>query len=146
MKTSGRLNIVLDTNFLLVCLSRKSKYRPIFDALLSEKFDLSISQDILLEYEEIIQRKTNSIVASNIIDALLSLPNVFLTEVFFHWNIITEDPSDNKFIDCFIASGAELFVTNDSHFEVLKKTEFPNITMVNIRKFLQMLENQASVR
>jgi rRNA-processing protein FCF1 len=48
------LKIVLDTNVLLVSISLKSKYRPIFDAFLSEEYELCVTTDILMEYEEII--------------------------------------------------------------------------------------------
>ena len=32
-----RLNVVLDTNVLLVSISKLSKYRPVFDAILNGK-------------------------------------------------------------------------------------------------------------
>ena len=41
------MQVVLDTNCLLVSIGRKSKYRPIFDALLDGKIKLLISNDIL---------------------------------------------------------------------------------------------------
>jgi predicted nucleic acid-binding protein len=44
--------IVLDTNSLLVCIVRKSRYRPIFDALLEGKVRLLISNDIVNDYAE----------------------------------------------------------------------------------------------
>jgi predicted nucleic acid-binding protein len=65
--------IVLDTNALLVSIPKQSIYRPILDALIDGKFDLVISNYILSEYTEIIERKSNSIVANNIAEMLLSL-------------------------------------------------------------------------
>lgn len=58
------LKVVLDTNIPLICLPTKSKYRPIFDNLLTGRFQLVISNDILSEYVEIIERKTNSVIAN----------------------------------------------------------------------------------
>jgi len=64
------MKVVLDTNSLIVSIGRKSKYRPIFNALLQGDFILLISNEILLEYHEIISKKTNEVVAKNIIDFL----------------------------------------------------------------------------
>jgi predicted nucleic acid-binding protein len=43
------MKIVLDTNVLLVSIAKKSPYRVIFDSLLTNKFDLIVSNDILSE-------------------------------------------------------------------------------------------------
>ena len=51
------MNIVLDTNVLLVSLPSHSKYHPIYDALLNKAFDLYLSNEILTEYEEIFAQK-----------------------------------------------------------------------------------------
>lgn len=56
---NNRLRLVLDTNILLVSISSKSAYHWIFEALLADEFDLCVTHDILLEYEEIIERKFN---------------------------------------------------------------------------------------
>ncbi len=53
------MKIVLDTNVLLISLPTKSKYRPIFDYLINGKFELAISNEIISEYMEIIEQKTN---------------------------------------------------------------------------------------
>ena len=58
------MKVVLDTNILLVSIAKKSPYRIIFDSLLTNKFDLIISNDILSEYTEIIAQKANAMVAS----------------------------------------------------------------------------------
>lgn len=70
------MRVVLDTNILLVSIAKKSLYRIIFDSLIAKKFDLVISNEILSEYTEIIAQKTNTIVANNIAEMLLTLSNV----------------------------------------------------------------------
>ena len=60
------MNVVLDTNVLLVSIAKKSRYRIIFDNLLANKFNSIISNVILSEYTEIIAQKTNVNVANNI--------------------------------------------------------------------------------
>jgi predicted nucleic acid-binding protein len=97
-----KLRIVLDTNILLVSISSKSSYHWIFEALLADAFDLYLSTDILLEYEEIIGRKFNVRVVQDVTRTLLALPNVQTVNVFFYWNLIANDPDDNKFADCAV--------------------------------------------
>lgn len=104
------MRIVLDTNVLLTSLHKESKYRPIFDALLQNKFKLIISNEIFHEYIEIIGQKTNKEIAKNVGELLTNLNNVELAPVYYHWLLIKEDPDDNKFIDCAIAGNVKFVV------------------------------------
>lgn len=63
---------VLDTNGLLVSISKKSRYRPIFDAFLNRRFTLIVSTEILSEYAEIIEQRANAVVATNVLELLVS--------------------------------------------------------------------------
>ena len=47
-----RLKIVLDTNCLLQSVSRKSVNAVILDQLIAGTYELYITNDILMEYEE----------------------------------------------------------------------------------------------
>ena len=135
------MKVVLDTNVLLVSIPRKSKYRPVFDSIFDGRIELLITNEIISEYFEIIAQKTNEIVSNNIIDALLTLPNVLKTEVYFKWRLITIDVDDNKFVDCYVGGNADLLVTNDHHFNVLKKLDFPKMEIVSIDEFLSFLNS-----
>lgn len=59
-KILNGMRIVLDTNVLLISIPSKSKYRPIFDGLLRGDFELAISNEILDEYIEVIEIKSNA--------------------------------------------------------------------------------------
>lgn len=85
------MRIIPDTNILLSCIPRKSPYRVIFESLVSGKFELIITNEILSEYTEIIGTKTNNLIANNISELLLNLSNVQLLEVFYRWHQITQD-------------------------------------------------------
>ena len=135
------MRIVLDTNSLLVSIGRKSKYRPIFDAFLEEKYDLLISNDVLSEYVEIIQQKTNELVAENISNLLMSSPNVVKVEPFFKWVIINKDADDNKFVDCALNAGADFLVTDDKHFNILKTRDFPPVKVIRTIEFLEKIKS-----
>lgn len=133
----NRLRVVLDTNALLVSIAKKSKYRPIFEAILTAKIELVITNDILLEYVEIIERKANQNVATNIAEMLMQRKNVVKIGTYYKWQLITQDPDDNKFVDCAIAGKAHYVVTNDRHFSILKQVVFPKVRLISIENFLE---------
>lgn len=133
------MNIVLDTNVLLVSIAKKSIYRPIFDALLQGKFNLIITSEIISEYEEIIGRFANEIVAANIVETILNLQHTQKQEVYYKWSLITQDPDDDKFVDAAVAGNADYIVTNDAHFNILKSIEFPPVSVINIDDFLTIV-------
>lgn len=82
-------NIVLDTNCLIASLKRDSIYYPVWRDFMQGKYCLCVSDDILNEYEEIIERKTGSEeVAQNVIAAILNRSNVKHIEVYFHFDLI----------------------------------------------------------
>ncbi len=134
--------IVLDTNILLICLSRKSKYRLIFDALIRNKYELIISNEILSEYIEILTEKTSATIANNVAELLLALKNVRKIEVYYRWNLIKQDADDNKFVDCAIAGNADFIATNDKHFNELKTFTFPKVRIINADDFLSKIQNE----
>ena len=53
--------------------------------------------------------------------------------------LITEDPDDNKFVDCAIAADAELIVTNDKHFDVLRTVSWPKLTIIKLNEFVALI-------
>lgn len=135
------MRVVLDTNILLVSIPKVSPFRIILDALLAGKFELVISNEILSEYLEILERKTNAAIAQNVVEMLIALPNVHKREVYFKWNLINADKDDNKFVDCAVAGNADFIVTEDKHFNELKNVEFPKLTVLSILEFKLLLEN-----
>lgn len=134
------MRVVLDTNSLLVSIGRKSKYRPIFDALLAGKIKLLISNDIVNEYVEKLEEKTNAIVAENIINLFLNSPDVEKIEIYFKWSVIAKDADDNKFVDCALNGRANFLVTDDKHFQILKKIGFPPLKIIRTAAFLEEIK------
>jgi len=98
-----------------------------------------VSTEILLEYEEKITQFFNKDVAKNFLDFLIILPNVEKLEVFFQLNIIQSDADDNKFVDCAFVGNAHYIVTDDKHFNILKKLDFPKIPVITAKNFKQLL-------
>jgi len=132
------MRVVLDTNILLVSIASKSKYRIIFENILSENIELVVSTEILNEYAEVIENKTNSFIANNILETLISLPNIKLTTPFYDWNLIDNDKDDNKFVNAYLSSNANILVSNDKHYNILAKIDFPKVNVMDIEMFLKL--------
>ena len=135
-----KVKVVLDTNIILASVSRKSPYRLIFDRFQSDGFELCVSTEILLEYEEKLKDEFSETLASFIMGAMLLKTNVIKTNIYFNWQLIPNDPDDNKFVDCALASNADYLVTNDKDFAVLKKIKFPPVRVIDIDTFLTVLK------
>lgn len=136
----NKLNVVLDTNVLLISISSKSKYHWIFRNLTDGVFSASITNEILMEYEEIISSKFNRAVSQNVIRALIMLPNIHKVNVYYKWNLILNDPDDNKFVDCAITSNANYIVSNDRDFSILKDIEFPKVDVIPVIEFEKIIK------
>lgn len=129
--------VVIDTNCLLQIISRKSPYRPIWDAFLEGRYTLCITNEILDEYQEILEQQITATVAENVVMLMLNQTNVEFLDPHFRMGIITADPDDNKFIDCAFAAGADYLVSEDSHFNVLRDLPFPQLNLVTLDEFLE---------
>ena len=122
-------------------LPSKSRYHRIWTEILDGQIELCVSTEILNEYEEILSQHSSSELAQSVIQALLNRPNVIKVTPTFFFNLIVADPDDNKFVDCAICGTAELIVTNDAHFNVLKAIEFPVVDVKSIQEFVEELES-----
>lgn len=134
------MNVVLDTNVLLVAISPKSRNRWLLDALLNGDYTLCVTTDILNEYAEIMEQQMGAEVAEMTLDLLLTLPNTHLIHKHFFWQMIEQDPDDNKFIDCAIAASARYLVSEDHHLRVIKKYEYFGIELLKLSEFKNILE------
>lgn len=133
------MRLVLDTNVLLVSLSPYSEYAPIFDALLMGQFNLLLSNEIIMEYEEIIAQRYDYDTVHDVMHLLVSLQNAELITPHYRWKLITNDPDDDKFVDLAVAGNADFIITNDRHFGVLAQISFPLVKTIRAEEFLEML-------
>ena len=135
-----RLKIVLDTNALISILSRRLNFHSILISLKDDNFDLFITNEILLEYEEKIIRFYGEKQLTSIIYLFELLQNVHKISTYFNMSLIKTDESDNKFVDCAFACNADYIVTNDKHFNILKNIEYPKINTISIEEFSELLK------
>ena len=90
-------------------------------------------------------QKTNEEVAENVIEFLSISPFVEKTEIYFNFQLISQDSDDNKFVDCAIAANATCLISNDKHFQVLKTTDFPKIIILKLQEFEEIYKNQLTL-
>jgi len=135
----SRDKIVLDTNSLVQCIAPRSRYRRIWDSYVEGDYVLCVSNEILNEYEEILERLAGVEVSKYAIEAILNSSNTLFCVPSYNFHLIEADPDDNKFVDCAVATGATCIVTEDHHFSVLNKIDFPKIVVVGIDTFLHLL-------
>jgi uncharacterized protein len=135
------MRIILDTNVLLnVFLPRSANYW-IWEALLRGELTLCVTTDILLEYEEIVQRfYGNTQLTEYVIDAIVTLPNLVIKNKTFFWRLIPNDEDDEKFADCSVAAAAFCIITKDKHFNVLKNNRFPPFQIFKPQEFKAIFE------
>lgn len=131
--------LVLDTNCLLQSLPVKSKYHDLGVSLFDGRNTFCVSNEILEEYEEILQKKTNSMLASRVIAAILSNDFTSLVTPYFHFRLIQTDPDDNKFVDCAVCGNAKFIVTEDRHFEILRNISFPKVDICSLDEIIDQL-------
>jgi putative PIN family toxin of toxin-antitoxin system len=112
------MKIVIDTNVLLVSISSRSPWHPIFLALLQGNYSLCVTTDILNEYAEIIEEQMGNIASKQAMQIIESLPNIEEIKKYYFWRLITKDPDDNKFVDCYVAANADFLVTDDKDLAV----------------------------
>ena len=128
-------NIVLDTNCLLMSVSSKSIYNKVWLSFLSGDYYLCISNEILEEYYEVIARNLNQRLADAVVYTILTRKNIRKIDPRYHFNLITVDEDDNKFVDCAIAASAEYIVTEDNHFNRLKSLPYPKLKIMTLDEF-----------
>lgn len=131
--------VVLDCNILVMCLSSKSPYHIIYQHLIAGKFSIVVTNEILFEYEEIIQMKYGNSTAQSFLALLNELPNVHFINTFYKWLLMENDPDDNKYVDCAIAGKASYLITEDQHFNILNRISFPKINILSIDNFIELI-------
>ena len=134
------MNIVLDTNCLIMAISAQNRYYQVWQAFLDGKYTLCLTNSIIEEYSEVMDRNISPLISDMILTVILNRKNVLKLDPSFEFNLIKADPDDNKFVDCAIVGNAKYIVTQDHHFNVLKQIDFPKVDVITIQQFLSELD------
>ena len=137
------MKCVIDTNGLLKSIPKHGQYKWLYEAWLDEQFTWVFSNEILSEYAELIERRYSANAADFVLKILLTASNHERFEPSFKWNLVENDPDDNKFVDCAVGAGVDYLVTEDKHIRNLTKIEdlFPPVPVITFKEFKQILKN-----
>lgn len=127
--------LLLDTNIYISAILFGGKPREIIDLARNKKIKIIISEYILWEIREVLDRKFKVPNArlNTIEHDILSLTQ--LVRVSSLVNIIAEDPTDNAILACALDGYADEIITDDNHLLKLKK--FKDISILTPHKFLK---------
>ena len=132
--------IVLDTNCLIASLSHTSRSYSVWRGLHDGRFILCVSNEILLEYQEMIGRKTTPAIAENVVQYITNSDFVELVTPYFRFDLIKADRDDNKFVDCAIAANATYIVSDDKHFKPLRSIGYPRLLVLRLMEFVERMK------
>ena len=131
--------LVLDTNSLIQCIARRSRYHGLWLSLLDGRNMLCVTTEILEEYAEILERKTNPRFSELALNVIENNPYTLFVTPYYHFKLIAADPDDNKFVDCAVAANAKFIVTEDSHYNVLQDINFPKVEIIRLDEIMETL-------
>jgi len=135
MKIVLDLKVVMDTNVFVSGVFFSGPPYQILNAWQSGDFELIVSQAILDEYKrvgEILAEDRPSIDLNPILTFVIEHAKVYkpvkLTEP------VCEDPDDDKFFACALASGSRIIISGDKH--LLKVSGYEGIEVLKPREFV----------
>lgn len=134
------MNVVLDTNVLIMSISKGSPFHSVWTEFLSGRYTICYTTEILLEYEEVLARKVSSAFANAVLTAIVGAINTIEVEDYYKMQLITADPDDNKFVDCAFAANAHYIVSEDHHYDLLRNIDYPRIEVIDIDNFVKILQ------
>jgi putative PIN family toxin of toxin-antitoxin system len=131
------LKIVIDTNIYISAIFWAGKPREIVDLGRDKKILIFTSSEIEKEIAEKLRTKFK-LNEEEVNRILLDFSTFTLpVEVVHQIQAITDDPDDNKFIECAIECGAGYIISGDRH--LLKLKEYAGIKILKASEFLKNL-------
>ncbi len=134
------MRLVLDTNCLIQCIPPHSKYHKLWISFVRGINTFCVSNEIIEEYLEILQRLIDFDTAELVVKTIINSPFVEFITPFYHFELIKQDPDDNKFVDCAISANARFIVTNDHHYNILNDIDFPKVDVISIDDFMALMK------
>lgn len=130
----------MDTNCLIQIVSPRSKYHSLWMSFVRGEYELCVSNEIVDEYLEILQKLTSVEVAEYIMKTIINSPFVVFIDPFYKFDLIQADKDDNKFVDCAIAAQAKCIISNDHHYDILSTIPFPHVEVIKLTDFMEILK------
>lgn len=135
------MRFVLDTNVIVSGLNFPGNERRCIELANAEGYELCISQFILEEVADVLQRKFRW-QAPRVEQALRALlTEAVLVEPTIRVTATRRDEDDNRVLECAIEAQAEYLVTGDKR-DLLPLREFRSTRIVNASDFLAQVQGK----
>jgi putative PIN family toxin of toxin-antitoxin system len=133
------LRVVLDTNVLVSAIVYGGNPRKVLQAAISGAVDISVSEAIIKELQDVLQRPKFGLSVQFVHNTIAELTSIAEWVVpTKHHQLVDDDPSDNLVLDCAAAAEADYLVTGDDHLLQLKKCG--SVKIVNSQQFVEILK------
>ena len=137
------MKITADTNVLISSTFWYGDSNTIIELVENKSIELVLSRQIIEEFSKVLHSeeiqnkiKTKNLEIIRTIEKIVSLS--LIVEPKQKFNVLTEDPDDNKILDCAFEAKADYIVSQDYH--LLKLGEFEGIKIISPRQFLDVKE------
>ena len=138
------MRLVLDTNiYVSNLISEKGNPAKIVRWWLEGEFDVLVSQPIIdkilrvTDYERI-KKKYAKVRENRLEYAALIAEQALWTEPQQKLDVVIADESDNRYVECAVAGGAQYIVTGDEH--LLELVEYEGIRVLTPAAFVALKE------
>jgi len=139
------LRVTADTNVIISGLNFSGNPRRILNLAEAGVIHLAVSDAILDEVASVLRREKFGWPEAEIEWALNQISRFTEhVEPKQRIDVITEDPTDNRILECAAASGCEYLVTGDNH--LLKLGKFAGMKIVKPSDFLEIQSHQGHAR
>lgn len=131
------LRVVPDINVLVSAFISKGNPHRIFRKCERKEIKLIVSDDILEEFTGVIGRKKFGLNKARIYKVTsIVKKSVDIIKPKTTLNIIKDDPSDNKILECAVSGNADYIISGDKH--LLGLQEYRGIKILNSSDFLKI--------
>jgi len=136
------IKVVLDTNILVSALFWNGNPHILFERCCKRDMQSVTSIEILRELHEVLSDSGNFEITSeeidNFIDVVMETSIVVKPDVKV--DVIKDDPTDNKILECAVAGRAKHIVSGDGHLLDLGRCE--GIKIMTASEFLKFLDEK----
>lgn len=133
------IRVVIDTNiFVSSFFNPNGNPKRVIDLWKNRKITLCVTEEILEEYVEVLARLgfSNEPELEELLRLFKKKNNIIYIASTPKFNLIKDDPSDNKFIECAVTAQAQYIISGDKH--LLNLEMFRNIRIISSLDFLNI--------
>lgn len=134
------IRVVLDTNILISAILFGGKPRQVLERVIRGEIRLCISEAILEELKGVLRRSKfdySTEAIQVILTELISLSDFVSPPKTIR--VVSEDPEDNRILECAVEAEANYIITGDVH--LLRLGRYQDIEVLNAVAFLEKLSS-----